>query len=52
MNAWKYRGIAPRQTAAQRADRSLRESLGADAYAAMRAEREAYYRDLIKRVSK
>ena len=51
MNAWKYRGIAPRQTPAQREDRALRNALGADAYAAHRAERETYYRDLIRQVS-
>lgn len=50
MNAWKYRGIAPRQTPAQREDRALRNALGADAYAAHRAERETYYRDLIRKV--
>ena len=49
MNATKYQGIAPRQTAAQRADRVLRATLGPTAYAAMRQEREDYYRDLIRR---
>ena len=52
MNATKYQGIAPRQTRAMREDRAMRAALGPVAYAAMRAEREAYYRDLIKRVSK
>lgn len=48
MNASKYKGIAPRQTAAQRAERVLRATLGPTAYAAYRAEREAQYRDLIR----
>lgn len=52
MNTRPYQGIAPRQTAAQRADRAMRNALGHDAYAAMRQDREDYYRDLIKRVSK
>ena len=50
MNATKYQGIPPRQTAAQRADRSMRNALGPDAYAAHREERAAYYRDLIRKV--
>lgn len=50
MNARKYQGIPPRQTAAQRADRVLRATLGPTAYAAMRQEREDYYRDLIRKV--
>ena len=48
MNATKYQGFFPRQTAAQRADRVLRATLGPTAYAAMRQEREDYYRDLIR----
>lgn len=48
MNANKYQGVPPRQTAAQRAERVLRATLGPTAYAAHRAEREAYYRDLIR----
>lgn len=52
MNTQPYKGIAPRQTTAMRHDRAMRAALGPVAYAAMRAEREAYYRDLIKRVSK
>ena len=51
MNAWKYRGIAPRQTPAMRAERALRNAIGDDAYAAYRVEREAQYRDLIRQVS-
>ena len=50
MNAYPYKGIAPRQTAAQRADRSLRAYLGQDAYDALREERENYYKDLIRKV--
>lgn len=50
MNAYPYKGIAPRQTAAQRADRSLRAYLGPDAYAALRENRETHYRDLIRKV--
>ena len=48
MNATKYQGISPRQTPAQRAERALRNALGADAYATYRAERETQYRDLIR----
>ena len=51
MNATKYQGIAPRQTPAQRAERALRNAIGADAYAAYRVEREAQYRDLVRQVS-
>lgn len=51
MNAQAYKGIRPFQTAAQRADRVLRATLGPTAYAAMRQERETYYRDLIRQVS-
>lgn len=50
MNASRYKGIAPRQSAAQREDRVLRATLGPTAYAAYRAEREAQYRDLIRQV--
>lgn len=50
MNATKYQGFAPRQTAAQRADRTMRNALGDAAYSDHRAEREAYYRDLIRKV--
>ena len=49
MNAQAYKGIPPRQTAAQRADRVMRATLGPTAYAAYRADREAYYRDLIRK---
>ena len=52
MNASPYKGYAPRQTAAQRADRALRLAMAGKEYHAWRKEREAYYRDLIKRVSK
>ena len=50
MNTQSYKGIAPRQSAAQREDRVLRATLGPTAYAAYRAEREAQYRDLIHQV--
>ena len=50
MNAKAYQGYAPRQTAAQRAERVLRATLGPTAYAAYRAEREAQYRDLVRKV--
>ena len=50
MNTQAYKGIAPRQTAAQRQERVLRATLGPTAYAAYRAEREAQYRDLIRQV--
>ena len=49
MNASPYKGYAPRQTTAQRAERALRNAIGDDAYAAYRAEREAQYRDLIRK---
>lgn len=48
MNTQAYKGIPPHQTAAQRADRVLRATLGPTAYAAMRKDREDYYRDLIR----
>lgn len=50
MNTQSYKGIAPRQSAAQREDRVLRATLGPTAYAAYRAEREMQYRDLIRKV--
>lgn len=49
MNATKYQGIPPRQTAAMREDRILRATLGPTAYAEHRAERENYYKDLIRK---
>jgi hypothetical protein len=49
VNATKYQGIPPRQTPAQRAERILRATLGPTAYAEHRAERESYYRDLIRK---
>lgn len=52
MNTQPYKGIAPRQTPAQRADRAMRIAMAGKEYHAWRKEREAYYRDLIKRVSK
>jgi hypothetical protein len=52
VNASPYRGIAPRQTSAQRAERVLRATLGPTAYADYRAERESQYRDLIRKVRK
>ena len=50
MNATKYQGYAPRQTAAQRADRALRLAMAGKEYHAWRKEREAFYRDLIRKV--
>ena len=50
MNASAYKGIAPRQTAAQRADRALRLAMTGKEYHAWRKEREAFYRDLIRKV--
>ena len=50
MNATKYQGIAPRQTAAQRADRALRLAMAGKEYHAWRKEREAFYRDLVRKV--
>ena len=52
MNASTYKGYAPRQTAAQRADRAMRIAMAGKEYAAYRLEREAYYRDLIRKVRK
>ena len=49
MNAYKYRGIPPRQTAAQRAERVMIAAMGREGYAAYREERETYYRDLIRK---
>ena len=49
MNARPYQGIPPRQTASQRAERILRATLGPTAYAEHKAERESYYRDLIRK---
>lgn len=49
MNARTYQGIAPRQTAAMRQEKVLRAMLGPTAYAAHQADREAYYRDLIRK---
>lgn len=50
MNAQAYKGVPPRQTAAQRAERVMIAAMGREAYAAMRKEREDYYRDLIRQV--
>jgi len=52
VNARKYQGIPPRQTAAQRAERVMIAAMGLEGYAAYRLEREAYYRDLIRKVRK
>lgn len=49
MNATKYRGIPPRQTAAQRADRAMRIAMAGKEYAAWRKEREAFYLDLVRK---
>ena len=47
MNAYPYRGIAPRTTPALRARRYLVQTLGRDAIDAMDRERVDYYRALI-----
>jgi hypothetical protein len=47
MNASPYRGIAPRQSAAQRARRVLVARIGHDAAAQQDADRIDYYRALI-----
>lgn len=46
--AIKYQGIPKYQSPAFRADRALYNALGAEGYAAYRAERESYYRDLLQ----
>jgi hypothetical protein len=51
VNAYPYRGIAPRQTSAQRARRSLILAIGRDAVDAIDRERVDYYRSLIRQVS-
>lgn len=51
MNTSPYRGIAPRQTTAQRARRSLVLAIGRDAVDAIDRERVDYYRSLIRQVS-
>ena len=48
MNASPYRGIAPRQTYAQRYRRALIARIGSDEVARQDAERVEYYRDLIR----
>lgn len=50
MNAYAYKGIAPRQTAAQRADRAMRIAMAGKEYAAWRKERREFYRDLLRQV--
>lgn len=50
MNASTYKGFAPYSTPAMRADRAMRNALGDAAYSDHRAEREAFYRDLIRKV--
>ena len=52
MNASTYKGYRPYQTPAQRADRAMRIAMAGKEYAAYRLEREAYYRDLIRKVRK
>ena len=49
MNASPYKGYAPRQSAAQRADRALRIAMAGKEYHAWRKERETFYRDLIRK---
>ena len=49
MNTQAYKGIPPRQTAAQRAERVMIAAMGREGYAAYREERETYYRDLIRK---
>jgi hypothetical protein len=52
MNASPYRGIPPRQTAAQRERRALVARIGSDAVARQDTARVEYYRDLIRQVRK
>jgi len=49
MNASPYRGVAPRQTPAQRARRALVLAIGKDAADAIDRERVDYYRSLIQK---
>ena len=48
--ALKYQGYPKYQTLAERADRLTRDMLGPEGYAQYRAERQEYYRDLLKKV--
>ena len=50
MNASPYKGYAPRQTPAQRAERALRLAMAGKEYHTWRKERETFYRDLIRKV--
>lgn len=50
MNTQAYKGIPKHQSSAYKEDRSLYNTLGADAYVAHRADRAAYYADLIRQV--
>lgn len=50
MNAWKYQGIPPRQTPAQRAERSARALLGNEWVDNYNAQRVDYYRSLIRQI--
>ena len=49
MNASAYKGYPPHQTAAQRADRAMRLAMAGKEYHAWRKERQAFYRDLIRK---
>lgn len=50
MNAQAYKGYAPYSSPAQRADRAMRLAMAGKEYHAWRKEREAFYRDLIRKV--
>jgi hypothetical protein len=50
VNATRYKGYAPRQTPAERADRALRLAMAGKEYHAWRKERREFYRNLLARV--
>lgn len=50
MNASSYKGYAPRQTPAQRAERAMRKYLGDQWVDDHNNQRVQYYRDLLRKV--
>ena len=50
MNTQSYKGIAPRQTPAQRAERAMRDLLGAEWVETHNDQRVEYYRALLRKV--